>query len=86
MNFVNQRFKHQKESWGIGVMGVLDLELLWHFTSSFGSKDLLAANPTIFVHKVEPTSNDFEPVPLSATYTPCLLEYLRKIHVPICNG
>ena len=65
-NFVDQRFEYEEEGWGIGVMGVLNLELLWHFTSSFRSKDLLTANPTIIVHKIEPTSYDLETVRLSA--------------------
>jgi len=35
-------------------MRILDLEFFRHPAASFGTQDLLGADPTIFIHEVEP--------------------------------
>ena len=41
-------------------MWVLDLELLRDFAASFLAENLFTADPTIFVHEIEPAFDDIE--------------------------
>ena len=41
-------------------MRVLHLKLFGHFAASFRTEDLLATNPAIFVHQLEPALDDIK--------------------------
>src|SRR4051812_34165354 len=51
-------------------MGILSLEFLWNFASSFGTKNLLTANPSIVVYQIEPALDYIE----------------SNIEIKICDG
>lgn len=67
-------------------MGVLNLELLGDFAAGFLAKNLLAANPAILIHEVEPASDDIESFRQSVWRLTQTGNDLRQVHVPVRNG
>ena len=54
VELVNKRLEDHEQSRRIGIMWILDLELLRYFAARFSPKNLLPRNPAIFVHEIEP--------------------------------